>query len=177
VDNFVLVIFTVLTAISTATSILAAQEFGANTPQRAEAWRRIGLRLLGALLVVSAVPVLLAGKPLISLISADPVVVDRVWATLPIALFSLLPMLAGMSYSAVLRAAGNTRPAMIASIVGDYVMLVPLSWLLGITAGLGLPGIYGAWMGFGIVFSALLYLPHRRVLDRELQRPLTGDTS
>lgn len=38
---------------------------------------------------------------------------------------------------------------MFAPVTSDYLLLIPLGWLLGVRAGLGLPGIYLARIGLG----------------------------
>lgn len=38
---------------------------------------------------------------------------------------------------------------MFAPVTSDYLLLIPLGWLLGVRAGLGLPGIYLARIGVG----------------------------
>ncbi|RFS81333.1 MATE family efflux transporter [Actinomadura spongiicola] len=162
VDNLTLVLFTVLASAATAITILAGQSLGADDRDRADAWRRAGLRLLTVLLLVPSAVVLLAGRPLISLIASDPAVSDRAWTATPLALFSLAPLLAALAYGAMLRAAGDTRSVMVASVTGDYAVLIPLAWLLGVHLDLGLPGIYLAWAAFGTLYSLLLYRSHRR---------------
>ncbi|TDB88667.1 MATE family efflux transporter [Actinomadura sp. KC216] len=162
VDNLTLVLFTVLTSAATAITILAGQALGAGDRDRAEAWRRAGLRLLSVLLLVPAAAVFLGGGPLTSLIASDPAVADRAWSAIPLALFSLAPLLPALAYGAALRAAGDTRSVMVASVVGDYAALIPLAWLLGVHLGLGLPGLYLAWTAFGALYSLLLRRRHRQ---------------
>ncbi|MFI0487516.1 MATE family efflux transporter [Actinomadura sp. 9N215] len=166
VDNLTLVLFTVLTGAATATTILAGQALGAGDRDGAEAWRRAGLRLLTVLHLVPSAVVLLVGGPLTSLIAADPAVADRAWSAIPLALFSLAPLLAALAYGAALRAAGDTRSVMVASVLGDYAALIPLAWLLGVHLDLGLPGLYLAWTAFGILYSLLLRRRHRQAAAR-----------
>ncbi len=164
VDNLVLVVFTCLASVSSALMILAGQELGAGRREPVAAWLRTGQRMLLLVLAAPAVVAIGFGHPLISLVTDDPVVIDKAWsATLP-ALLSLLPFAAAMGYAAVLRAAGDTRSVMIASVVSDYLLLVPLGWLLGLHAGLGLPGIYLAWTAFGLLYAAILRPRCRRHL-------------
>ncbi|WP_158566858.1 MATE family efflux transporter [Actinomadura craniellae] len=162
VDNLILVLFTVLVSATTAVTVLAGQELGAGDRERADAWRRAGLRLLVVLLAVPLAAVLLAGRPLISLVTTDAAVADLAWSIAPLALLSLAPLLAGMAYAAVLRAAEDTRAIMIASVAGDYVALIPLAWLLGVHLDLGLTGLYLGWTAFGVLYSLLLHLRYRR---------------
>ncbi|MEU7603591.1 hypothetical protein AB0B78_25600 [Streptomyces sp. NPDC040724] len=83
---------------------------------------------------------------------------------------SLAPFVVAMSHAALLRAAGDTRAVMFASVTSDYLLLIPLGWLLGVHAGLGLPGLYLVWTAFGLLYVALLQLRYRRRFAR------TGDS-
>ncbi|MFF7713143.1 hypothetical protein [Streptomyces sp. NPDC007988] len=49
----------------------------------------------------------------------------------PPALLGVAPSAIGMSYAALLRAAGDTRTVMIASVTSDHVLLIPLGRYLG----------------------------------------------
>ncbi|QFG26238.1 MATE family efflux transporter [Actinomadura sp. WMMB 499] len=171
VDNLTLVLFTVLTSAATAVTVLAGQALGAGDAERADAWRRAGLRLLAVLLLVPSAAVLAAGRPLVSLVTDDAAVAGLAWAALPAAALSMVPLLPAMAYGAALRAAGDTRSVMIASVAADYTALIPLAWLLGVHLGHGLPGLYVAWSAFGAVYSALLYRRHRRGLGSPARAP------
>lgn len=50
---------------------------------------------------------------------------------------------------------------MFAPVTSDYLLLIPRGRLLGVRAGLGLPGIYLAWIGFGLRYAAPLQLRYR----------------
>ncbi|GAA4208702.1 hypothetical protein GCM10022252_74220 [Streptosporangium oxazolinicum] len=111
------------------------------------------------LLIVYAAPaalVLLGGTALLGLFTASAEVATLAWQVVPLALLSLAPMVWAMAYGSFLRAHGDTRSVMIANVAGDYLVLIPLSWLLGLTFGFGLPGIYAAWTAFTIMLALLL---------------------
>ncbi|MEU6709387.1 MATE family efflux transporter [Streptomyces wuyuanensis] len=156
VDNLTLIVFTCLASASTAVTILAGQELGAGRDDRAVAWRRTGARLLLLMLALPSAAALAFGRPLLARITDDPEVLDRAWAVTPVALLSMAPLAIGMSYAALLRAAGDTRTVMIASVTSDYVLLIPLGWYLGVHSGLGLHGLYAAWTAFGALYTVLL---------------------
>ncbi|MEV6394588.1 MATE family efflux transporter [Streptomyces sp. NPDC051907] len=162
VDNLLLVVFTVLASGASAVTVLAGQEFGSGDHARAAAWHRAGTRLLLLLLALPSALALAFGRPLISLVTEDPAVAERAWEATPVALLSMAPMVLAMSLGALLRAAGDTRSVMIASVASDYALLIPLAWLLGLHAGLGIPGLYLAWTAFAALYAFLLHLRYRR---------------
>jgi putative MATE family efflux protein len=75
--------------------------------------------------------------------------------------FELIPLSLVFTFSGALRGAGDTLSPMMVSLVGTFALRLPLVYLLGHTAGLGLPGIwYGTlldWIGRAI----LIYLIYR----------------
>ncbi|MFE0153593.1 MATE family efflux transporter [Nonomuraea sp. NPDC059007] len=164
VDNLLLIVFTVMASASASIVILAGQEIGAGQTDRAVHWRRTGTRLL---LIVFAVPaglLLLGGTTVLSWFSDNPEVVALAWQVVPLAMLSLAPMVPAMASGSFLRAQGDTRSVMLANVACDYLLLIPLSWLLGLTLGLGLPGIYLAWNAFAILLAVLVGLRARRGL-------------
>ncbi|MFI6284412.1 MATE family efflux transporter [Streptomyces sp. NPDC051018] len=161
VDNLLLVIFTVLASGASAVTILAAQEIGSGNHLRADVWRRTGTRLLLLMLTLPSLAALALGRPLISLVTGDPTVAERAWEALPLALLSMAPMALAMPLGALLRAAGDTRSVMIASVTSDYLLLIPVAWILGVHTGLGLPGLYTAWTAFAALYAFLLHRRHR----------------
>ncbi|GHH69105.1 MATE family efflux transporter [Streptosporangium violaceochromogenes] len=167
VDNLLLIVFTVMSSAAAPITILAGHELGAGDPARAERWRRTGLRLLLIVYVVLAVPALLLGRPLLSLVTEDAAIAELAWRAVPPAVLSMAPMVPAMAYGCFLRAMGDTRSVMVANVVGDYLLLVPLAWFLGVSGGWGLPGIYVAWIAFGVVLAVLLWARTRVRLRAE----------
>ncbi|MEU8592389.1 MATE family efflux transporter [Streptomyces globisporus] len=167
VDNLTLVVFTFLGSASTAITILAGQELGRGSTRNARAWKRTGTRLLLLMLALPSAAALVLGPVLLGWITSDAEVARRAWGATPLALLSMAPLAVGMSYAALLRAAGDTRAVLIASVTSDYLLLIPLGWILGIHAGLGLPGLYLAWTAFGLLYCALLLPRYRRRFRRE----------
>jgi multidrug resistance protein, MATE family len=166
VDNLLLVIFTVLASGASAVTVLAAQDLGHGDTTRARQWLRAGTRLLLLLFALPAAAALALGPPLIATVTQDPAVAELARNTLPLALLSMAPMVLAMPLGALLRAAGDTRSVMTASVTADYVLLIPVGWLLGVHAGLGLPGLYTAWTAFAALYALLLHRLHRRRFPR-----------
>ncbi|MBG0857019.1 MATE family efflux transporter [Streptomyces spinoverrucosus] len=162
VDNLLLVVFTVLASGASAVMVLAGQELGRGDHDRADAWHRAGTRLLLLMLALPSAAALALGRPLIGLVTEDPAVAELAWHATPLALLSMAPMVLAMTRGALLRAAGDTRSVMTASVTSDYTLLIPLGWLLGVHLGLGLPGLYLAWTAFAALYALLLHLRYRR---------------
>ncbi|MFI6484763.1 MATE family efflux transporter [Nonomuraea sp. NPDC050663] len=177
VDNLLLVVFTVMASAASSVAILAGHEAGAGDRAAAERWRGTGIRLLLIVYAVPAVLVLAGGTALLRAFTDSPEVITLAWQTVPLALLSLAPMVWAMAHGSFLRAHGDTRSVMAANLAGDYLMLIPLSWLLGLHLQLGLPGIYLAWTGFTIVLAVLLWTRASRLPHDHLGRAPHGDGS
>ncbi len=122
----------------------------------AGAYRRAGLRLGLMLYAVPAVPVLLMPAVVFRLVTNDPAVISTATSAVLLAVVSLAPIVAAVNLGGVLRAAGDSRTVMLASLLAD-LFLVTLAWLLGIRFGLGLNGIFLAWLAWGLVFLARIW--------------------
>ncbi|MFI6908353.1 MATE family efflux transporter [Nonomuraea sp. NPDC050394] len=171
VDNLLLVVFTVMASASASIAILAGHEVGAGSSEQAVRWRSIGTRLLLIVYVVPSALVLIGGTALLTLFTGDGAVAALAWSVVPLALLSLAPMVPAMAFGSFLRAHGDTRSVMIANVAGDYLLLIPLSWLLGLALGLGLTGIYVAWTAFTVALAALLWARARRTAPVSPVRP------
>jgi len=155
-------IMTVATACGVGVSILVGQRLGASAPDEAVTFRRAGLRLAAVLTGLPAMVLLLFPGPVFGLLTDDPVVLTVVVSTVAIALLKLAPMVPAMNLWGVLRAAGDTRTIMIASLVCDILLLVPLAWLLALPLGLGLHGIFLAWIGWWLGWLGWLFIRYRQ---------------
>jgi len=50
---------------------------------------------------------------------------------------------------------------MVASVGSDVVLLIPLAWLLGLTLGWGLNGVFIAWIAFAVGYWAVIHVRYR----------------
>ena len=133
-------------AISVAATSLVGQSLGGWHTR--EAWVRGNVAIFLGVLVMSvlAVPIFVFAGPLIRLFdpSAHPTVVAAGTSYLRVnALF--LPLLAvAMVTNGALRGAGDTRPGLIGTLLGRCLLVVPLAYLLALTFGFGVAGVWWA---------------------------------
>ncbi|ANY06935.1 MATE family efflux transporter [Pseudonocardia sp. HH130630-07] len=154
-DNLTLVIYNLLAAVGAGIAILAGQCLGAGDVAAVRTYQRTGVVLALVLATPPAVLAALFPGTLFSLATADTAVVDLAASTAPLAVVTLVPIVLSLNIAGVLRASGDNVTVMIASLVADYAVLVPLAWFLGLVLGWGLTGIYVAWLGFGLTMLAI----------------------
>ncbi len=160
IENVTLISFTALVATGTGVTVLVGQRLGAGDPEGAAAYRVVGLRLAALLAGVPLVPVLLVPDLVFALFTPDPLVVAAAAEVALLAVVALVPLVFALNLGGVLRAAGDTRTVLVASLAGD-AFLVPLAWLLALTLGLGLRGLMLAWLAYGLVFVAVSWWRYR----------------
>lgn len=155
-QNVFVVIWSVVFSCSTGISILVGQRLGARDLFGVVRYQRAGLRLMATLAVALVAP-LLVPHIIFGLFTPDQDVVNV--ASSASYLFLALPplMVPAMVMAGVLRAAGETRSILIASIVADYACFLPLAWLLAKPLGLGVPGIYAGFIGYWLVRLVVTY--------------------
>ncbi len=172
-------------ALSVAATSLVGQSLGAW--QLGDARLRGNLALLLGALVMSgmAVPLFIFAPQLVVLFepSAHPTVVSAGASYIRInALFQ--PVLAvAMVINGALRGAGDTRPGLVGTIIGRWLVVVPLAYLLAIVLGFGVQGVWWSLV-IGTSVQALYVLVrwrsrmwvdvalHKTKLYREFLRPL-----
>ena len=146
--------------VATATVMLVAHAVGQADFQTVRKltkqtyWLSLGLMLAVALFIFSF------GQPLTHLYTKDS---GAVTASLSVILFSLLgvPMTAGtVIYTAVWQGLGNAKLPFYATTVGMWLIRIVAGYFLGVTLGLGLPGVWTATLldnGFRWIFLQIIY--------------------
>ena len=119
---------------------------------------RLGLVIFG---VVGLLEGVLFTHPLLDLVTRSAAVHEA--ALGPLRLMGICtPLIAtGMILTQALFGAGNTRFVMIVELVLHFGCLVPLAWLLGITFGFGLPGIWAAATTYVVLLTAVMVYKFR----------------
>jgi Na+-driven multidrug efflux pump len=84
-------------------------------------------------------------------------------AEMPMRMMGLAtPLIAvGMILTQALFGAGNTRFVMFVELILHFGCLVPLAWLLGITSGFGLVGIWSAALVYVVLLTTVMVLKFR----------------
>jgi MATE family multidrug resistance protein len=134
--------FTACLAFGTSTATLVSQSLGEGDPEKAErfGWTsvKLGVAIFGAVGLLEAI----FAAPLLRAVASSDLV--REAATLPMVIMGLsTPLIAaGMILTQALFGAGDTKFVMIAELLLHFLCLVPLAYVLGVTLGLGLLGLW-----------------------------------
>jgi multidrug resistance protein, MATE family len=149
-------IFTACLAFGTSTATLVSQSLGEKDGDKAArfGWTsvKLGLFFFGTvgLLLAAFAPQVLA------FVTKSEIV--RQAALGPMRLMGIVtPLIAvGMILTQALFGAGNTRFVMIAELLLHFCVFVPLAWILGITLGIGLMGIWWAGVVYAVALAAVM---------------------
>ncbi len=156
--------------VSAAAAVLVGRAVGRGRPDDA---RRQGVATLATgagFMAATAVLFLAVPSLLARLYSADPAVVALAAALIPLA--GLFQIFDGIQVTAigVLRGVGDTRTPFVVTLMGYWLVGMPLGMLLGLRAGLGAVGLWwGLVSGLAAVATVLL-VRVRRVLGGPLAR-------
>ena len=142
------VLWTMIWALSTGVSILVGQSQGDGDERAIALTQRAGLVLMVALPAIVLAPVLVAPSAILQLLTPDDGVVAEAASVLPLLALQVPFMASSMVLAAVLRAAGDSKWVFYTSTASSYLVMVPLSWLLGVAAGWGLLGVYVAGIAY-----------------------------
>ncbi|MBP2624226.1 MATE family efflux transporter [Streptococcus oricebi] len=130
--------------VATATVILIAQAFGQEDWSAIQTIKNKAYYLTFFLLLAVALTVFILGQPLTLLFTSKASVIE---ASLSVILFSLLgvPMTAGtLVYTALWQGLGQAQLPFYATSLGMWLIRIVLGYVLGISLGLGLEGVWTA---------------------------------
>ena len=146
--------------IATATVMLIAKSLGQNDLQGIKQIISRSFWISFLTMLPLALTIFLFGSPLTALYTKDP---GALAASLSVILFSLLgtPLTAGtVIYTAVWQGLGNARLPFYATTIGMWVIRIGSGYLMGVSLGWGLPGIWAGTLldnGFRWIFLKTLY--------------------
>lgn len=149
--------FSACLAFGTSTATLVSQSLGEGKPEKAAhfGWVsvRIGIVLFG---LVGFLEGIVFAEPILAFVSNSPDV--RAAALVPLRMMGVLtPLIAvGMILTQALFGAGNATFVMIVELLLHFTCLVPLAYLLGITLGFGLPGIWSSTVVYVVLLTAVM---------------------
>jgi len=160
--NLVSVLWTIVFGASTGIAILAGQRLGAGDLPGAQQVQRAGLALMSLLALTAALPLLVAPRLVIGLFTDDPAIVDAAAAVVYLMLAEVPLMVPAMVMAGTLRAAGDTKSVMYASVLADYLCYVPLAWFCSQVLDLGLRGLFVGTVLFWVVRLGVTYARYAR---------------
>ena len=114
---------------------------------------RLGVAIFG---VVGLLEGVVFTPQILSFVSHSPAVIEA--ALTPMRVMGICtPIIAvGMILTQALFGAGNTRYVMLVELVLHFLCLVPLAWILGITMGFGLIGIWSAAVSYVLLLCTAM---------------------
>jgi putative MATE family efflux protein len=149
--------FTACLAFGTSTATLVSQSLGARDPDRAVqfGWAsvRLGLMIFGFIGLLEGV---LFTETIVKLVTHSEAVQHA--ALMPMRIMGICtPLIAvGMILTQALFGAGNSRFVMVVELILHFTCLVPLAYILGITLGGGLVGIWSAAVVYVVLLSSAM---------------------
>jgi MATE family multidrug resistance protein len=143
--NLASLAFMVPAGIANSAAVLVGHAIGENDAPHARRLAASALILGASFMALCAAVFLLAPGPFAHAYTSLPAVVAVATSLIPIAgLFQVFDGIQVVS-AGVLRGAGDTHAAMIANVLGFWLVGIPVSLWLGFSAGLG---VVGLWLGF-----------------------------
>ncbi|MBM4267194.1 MAG: MATE family efflux transporter [Deltaproteobacteria bacterium] len=146
--------FMVPLGVSSAGAVRVGQKLGGRDPEGARRAGWTALLLGGGFMSLSAISFLVVPHAILRIFTSEASVIEVGTGLLAIAaafqLFDGVQVVA----TGALRGSGDTRTSMLTSLVGYWLVSLPLGAFLCFSLGLG---VYGLWAGltFGLVFAAI----------------------
>lgn len=142
-------------AFSVAATTLIGQNLGAGLPRRAEESGWEATRIAATFMTVLALPLFAFSHQFVALFIQEPEVIALGAQVLKIVAIAQPSLAVAMVLAGALRGAGDTKWVMYITIIGIWGFRLVLTYLFGMTLGLGLVGAWWA-MVIDIVVRSLL---------------------
>ena len=132
-----------------AAAALVGQGLGRGDPHEAEknGWTAIGMGLAIMMALASLMYVL--AEPLAGLFTDAPEALRLGVTWIHLIVFAMPAIAFHFTAAGALRGAGDTRWPLMVSFVGLWLVRLPAAWLLGVTLGWGM---YGVWAGYMVEY-------------------------
>lgn len=164
-------IFGVYWGFGLPTQVRVANFLGANAPELAQRTLKVGFALGGVAAALAALLVIVFRGPIIAFFTPDPVVAQLIEDALPI--FCLAVFVSGLHIilAAVVEAMALASTLVIITLVGSWIIMLPVSYLLGIVLHGDLDGLWwgsvcGETAKFGLMAGALIRIDWREMARR-----------
>ncbi|MEM9700871.1 MAG: MATE family efflux transporter [Planctomycetota bacterium] len=125
-----------------AAATLVGQGLGAKRVRRAKTVGHLAAAQCAVLGGFITAALVFAAAPLVTFMHADPGVQAEAGRALPVLGLFQIPLTASIVYVSALRGAGETRVPLLITLVGMYLLRLPLAWYFGAHLGWGLAGAY-----------------------------------
>jgi putative MATE family efflux protein len=146
---------------SMAATALVGQSLGARDPDQAERASAFATRACLIWMGSMGVAFVAGGSWIMRAFTDDPTIIAHGAVALQVVALAQPGQAIGMVLAGSLRGAGDTRYPMIATGVAMWLVRLPVAWLLGITLGLGLAGVYLGWVLDSLVLGLLTWRRYR----------------
>lgn len=179
-NQIVAISFMPALAVSVAATSLVGQSMGAWRPDEGRLRGNLSLVLGSLIMVIAGIPMMMFPEALVRFFdaAAHPLVVEAGTSFVSIHGIGQIFIALGIVGSGALRGAGDTITALIAAVVGRALIVLPFAYILGITMGFGLSGIWWAII-LGSVIQAIIVITRwkgTRWVDIALQRSVLYQT-
>jgi MATE family multidrug resistance protein len=146
--NLINVSFLPAHALSEAAAVLVGQAVGANQDSLVPVVARRAIVLGASYAALCTIAYTLLGSSIVHAMAAgDPALAARGTTLIHVGIAFLIADASNVIARGVLRGASDVRYAAVVGIVTSWLTTPPLSWLLGVTAGLG---VVGGWIGLAV---------------------------
>lgn len=143
--------------VGVAAMSLVGEALGRDAEQEAHRWGLDALWVAALLLVVLALPMLWMPDKLLGLFFKAPELIKL--GTLPLQLTGLMMVIdvAALVLAQALMGAGAQRTVMLLTLSLQWLLFLPLAWLVGVSLGYGLLGIWLMQLMYRIINSAAFF--------------------